>query len=434
MATPFPHSDTNQLFVQAEQAGLKLAIKGRIIAIVLMGLWLTLSRGPDRVLDFVLILTVFTALGLLHYWIIGSKYDKRLVKYVFLSIDILALTGLVLFAPPTPEVVLPQFYTFKFDVFPFYFVLLAIAAFSFSPGMVLWAGGTGTVSWLGSFAWVTRGQPHLLDWSDIPENATTEQFLSVILNENFVGAGSRLQEAIIFLVVAILIAIVMQRARTTVRSQLAAEQTSLAISQIFGRFVPESVASSMIEDQGALDPIEREATVLFTDIAGFTSLTESMGPSKTVEILNAYFDTATEIIGKHHGVVTQFQGDAILAIFNVPVEDPAHANRAVTAAKELLAAVETDTFAGENLAIRVGVNTGPLVAGNVGGGGRQSYTVHGDAVNLAARLEALNKEKNTRLLIAASTVAKLENHDLVEAGTVPIRGLSEPISIYTLPS
>ena len=131
-------------------------------------------------------------------------------------------------------------------------------------------------------------------------------------------------------------------------------------------------------------------------IAGFTNLTESMGPSKTVEIPNAYFDQATEIIGRHNGVVTQFQGDAILAIFNVPVEYAAYADQTASAARGLQDAVETETFAAEKLSIYVGVNTGPVVAGNLGGGGRQSYTVHVDAVILAARLEALSEESGTR--------------------------------------
>ena len=179
-----------------------------------------------------------------------------------------------------------------------------------------------------------------------------------------------------------------------VRRQLEAEQDRAAVSQLFGRFVPESVAAKMIEDRGTPDPIEREATILFADVASFTNLTESKGARNVVDILNAYFDEATKIMGQHNGVVTQFQGDAILAIFNVPVEDPDHADEAVAAAQALLTAVASKKFARESLSGRVGVNTGLVVAGNVGGGGggRQSYTVHGDAVNLAARLDALNKE------------------------------------------
>ena len=155
-------------------------------------------------------------------------------------------------------------------------------------------------------------------------------------------------------------------------------------------------------------------------------------PRAIVDILNAYFDAATEIIGRHNGVVTQFQGDAILAIFNVPIEDPDHARRAFEAATEILETVGTRTFAGETLAVRIGLNSGPLIAGNVGGGGRQSYTVHGDTVNLAARLEALNKEHGTGLLVSQTTAALLPDDALRRIGETEVRGLSEPVGVYTL--
>ena len=109
-----------------------------------------------------------------------------------------------------------------------------------------------------------------------------------------------------FFVVASLIAIVMLRARGVVRRQLEAERGVAAISQLFGRFVPRSVADSMIQHEGALAPVEREATVLIADVAGFTALTETKGAQVIVDTFNAYFEAASEVIGTHNGVVTQF--------------------------------------------------------------------------------------------------------------------------------
>ena len=425
-------TDIDTTFSAAEQAGLKLAIKGRIIALCLIGLWLVASRGPERAANFILAVLIFAALGIIHHLVIGSALDRRWVKYVFLSIDILLLSSAVAIVPPTPEVQLAQVFMFKFNIFPFYFIILGVAAFSFSPGLVLWSGLLGAGGWMGAFAWVVSGMENRLEWTDIPDNPTKEQYLGVFLSEEFASAGSRIQESVIYMVVAILIAIVMHRARQTVRRQLEAERDMTAVSQMFGRFVPKAVADSMIKDKGALDPIERQATVLFIDLTGFTKLTEAKGPRAIVDILNAYFDAATEIIGKHNGVVTQFQGDAILAIFNVPFEDEDHAQHAFDAATDLLDTVRNETFAGEQLAIRIGLNSGPLIAGNVGGGGRQSYTVHGDAVNLAARLENLNKDHGTSLLVSQSTAEMLKNGRLRKIGETEIRRLSEPIGLYTL--
>ncbi len=424
--------DIDQTFLSAEQAGLKLAIKGRLIALALVGGWLIATRGLDRIAEFGSAVAVFAILGVIHHFLIGTALDRKWLKYLFLSIDILLLSAAVAFAPPTTEVSLPQIFMFRFDIFPYYFLFLGVAAFSFSPGLVLWAGLLGAGAWIGAFLWVMTKMPSPLQWSDIPSGPTKEQFLTVFLNENFVGAGSRAQEAIVYLVVAILIAIVMHRARQTVRRQIEAERDITTVSQLFGRFVPKVIADAMIKDQGVLDPVERQATVLFIDIAGFTAMTEAKGPRATVNILNAYFDAATEIIGRQNGVVTQFQGDAILAIFNVPFEDRNHARRGFDASLALLERVRNETFAGQKLGVRMGLTSGRLFAGNVGGGGRQSYTAYGDTVNLAARLESLNKDYGTSLLVAQSTAMMLQDDDLQIIGETDIRGLSEPIRLYAL--
>jgi len=430
MPTSPVQSDVDRLFGAAEQAGLKLAIKGRLAALVVICLLMVLSRGADRAPDFILATLVFVILGIVHYRLIGSAYDRWWLKYAFLTLDVALLSAAVALVPPTPVAPLPQIFMFRFNIFPFYFIILGVAAFSFSPWLVLWGGIVGGAGWLGAFGWVHAQMAAPLTWSDVPDGPTTEQFLQVFLSPDFTGSGSRLQEAVIYLVVAILIAIVMHRTRQTVRRQLQAERDMTTISQIFGRFVPEAVAESMIRNRGALDPTERPATVLFSDLAGFTRMMEARGPRDIVDTLNAFFDDASEIIGRHNGVVTQFQGDGILATFNVPLEDADHAQNAFDAANALVDLVRAKTFGGETLEIRIGLSTGPLVAGSVGGGGRQSYTVYGDPVNLAARLESLNKTHGTSILISQSTAELLRGADLRHIGEVEIRGLREPIGLY----
>jgi len=255
-----------------------------------------------------------------------------------------------------------------------------------------------------------------------------------VLHPNFGGLSGHLQEAILLVVVAVLIALVMWRARTTLTRQLEAERDRATLSGIFGRFVPRTIVDAMVAGRGALAPLEREATVLFADIAGFTEMTRRLGAARTVEILNVYFDEVTRIIGAHDGIVTQFQGDGVLATFNVPIEDPNHARNAFQAAEEILACVAVRKYAGERIRVRIGLNTGSIVAGNVGGGGRQSYTVHGDAVNLAARLEALCKEHGTSLLVSDTTARALPEAKLVAVGNIAVRGFAEPVTVYTMHS
>jgi class 3 adenylate cyclase len=318
-------------------------------------------------------------------------------------------------------------------VFEFYFLVLGLAAFSFSPGAVLWTGITGALGWLGTYAWRSRTLDGVLNWGDIPPRPSAEQVTAVVLDPAFGALGSRVQEAISLVVVAFLLAVVMHRARRTLTRQLEAERDRTAISGMFGRFVPQQVVDAMIDNRGALEPVERVASVLFADVAGFTRMTERAGARRTVEILNAYFDEVTRIIGAHNGVVTQFQGDAVIATFNVPIEDAQHARNAFEAARGMLACVAARTFAGERIDIRIGIHTGPLVAGNVGGGGRATYTVHGDTVNLAARLEALNKEHGTSLLVSAATARELPDVRFASVGRIAIRGLNEAVEVFALP-
>ena len=379
-----------------------------------------------------LVLSLFAVLGLAHYALIGTRFDRRWVKYVFITLDIAVVSALVATQPLYPSAAaMPAVMTFRAPVFPFYYVILGVAAFSFSPAMVMWTGIAGALGWLAAFRHLASQVEGVRNWSEIPPSPSAEQVMAVVLDPKFGGLNGRIQEAILLVVVAFLIAVVMWRARATLKRQLDAERDRATLSGIFGRFVPQAIVNAMVAGRGALAPVEREATVLFADIAGFTGMTERAGAVRTVEILNAYFDEVTKIISARNGIVTQFQGDAVLATFNVPLEDPAHAASAFAAALAILACVAEREFAGERIRVRIGINTGPLVAGNVGGGGRQSYTVHGDAVNLAARLEALCKEHGTSLLLSAATAKALPGARLVAVGTIAVRGLAEPVTVYS---
>jgi hypothetical protein len=335
----------DRTFREAEQAGLRIAIKGRLVALVLLGAYLVVSRiaNPEHALELGLGIAGFAALGLIHYPLIGSRHDRVWLKYAFITLDIAVLSLLMATQPIFDTVDVPQALSFRNPVFPFYFVILGVAAFSFSPGLVLWSGIMGAAGWLGAFAWAVRDMPVRFDWSDIGTTPTTEHFLSIFLSPDFIGTGSRIQESVAYLVVAALIAAVMWRARRTVRRQLELDEEQRALTDVFGRYVPRAIADALISDRGLLEPVEGTATVLFIDVAGFTKMTEASGPRRVVGVLNAFFDRATAIINGYDGVVTQFIGDAIMATFNLPAEDPDHAAKAVSAALAIadLAATES---------------------------------------------------------------------------------------------
>jgi predicted ATPase/class 3 adenylate cyclase/GAF domain-containing protein len=205
------------------------------------------------------------------------------------------------------------------------------------------------------------------------------------------------------------------------------------LNEIFGRYVPKRVAQAVVAGRGILKPTKATATILYSDIESFTTVAEHMSPEKVVQMLNEYFPAVIEPIERNGGVVNQFQGDAMLVTFNVPVADPQHAEKALKTAIEIQEVAKNRKFAGVSLRTRIGINTGEVIAGNIGSGDRMNYTVHGDAVNLAARIEQLNKEYGELVLVSGSTVALIENeYPLTRVGEVTVRGKTNPVKLFRL--
>jgi class 3 adenylate cyclase len=245
--------------------------------------------------------------------------------------------------------------------------------------------------------------------------------------------GSRAQETITLVAAAIVLAIAVHRARRIVLAQALAEQDRDMISRTFGQYVPKPVAEALIADRGVIAPREHLATVLFLDLQGFTSITETKSPNRVIAMLNGFFDAVGAAIAHRNGVVIQFIGDAVMATFNAPLPDPEHASNALRAACDIRALTRERTFEGVSLGVRIGISTGPIAAGSVGGSGRQAYTVYGDTVNLAARLEVLNKEYGTWLLASEAT-AQAADLEIAfrKVGPASIRGKQRPITLYTI--
>jgi adenylate cyclase len=179
----------------------------------------------------------------------------------------------------------------------------------------------------------------------------------------------------------------------------------------------------------------RQVEVMFVDFRSFTAGARTRSPQDVVDRLDGAFAVLVEILDRHGGIVNKFLGDGFLALFGAPfeAEDPAH--RAVAAAREMLEAMaRINEGSSWPLRIGIGVHFGEVVAGNVGSPRRKEYTVIGDTVNFAARLEALNKEFGSQLLISSAVrdVLGKDCSDAVPLGEVPIRGYEQPMAIWQL--
>jgi adenylate cyclase len=207
------------------------------------------------------------------------------------------------------------------------------------------------------------------------------------------------------------------------------------VTNLFGQHVsPQVVERLLAEGAEAASDIRRVA-VMFVDFRSFTAGAQSRSPQEVVDRLDGAFAVLVEILDRHGGIVNKFLGDGFLALFGVPFEAPEAAHHAVAAAREMLVAMNVINEATSwPLRIGIGIDFGEVVAGNIGSPRRKEYTVIGDTVNFAARLESLNKEFNSRLLISAAVRNALgdDGGDAVSLGEVAIRGYDRPMPVWQL--
>jgi adenylate cyclase len=211
------------------------------------------------------------------------------------------------------------------------------------------------------------------------------------------------------------------------------------VRSAMARYMTREVAEQVLTQRDAvLGGRAQPATVLFADIANFTSLTEELGATETVAFLNEYFTDMVEVIFRHSGILDKYIGDAIMAVFGAPFPSPRDADNAVHAAIGMQRALSDfnarRTACGRPpIEIRIGLNSDTVVAGNIGSTRRMDYTVIGDGVNLAARLESANRHYGTRVLISGSTVALLKDgYRLRELDWLKVKGKSAPVPVYEL--
>ena len=207
------------------------------------------------------------------------------------------------------------------------------------------------------------------------------------------------------------------------------------VTNLFGQHVsPQVVERLMVEGASTASDIRRVA-VMFVDFRSFTAGARSRSPQEVVDRLDGAFAVLVEILDRHGGIVNKFLGDGFLALFGAPFEAADAAHRAVAAAREMLVAMDGINEATSwPLRIGIGIHFGEVVAGNIGSPRRKEYTVIGDTVNCAARLESLNKEFNSQLLISAVVREALGNdaNDAVSLGQVAVKGYDRPMPVWQL--
>jgi adenylate cyclase len=351
-------------------------------------------------------------------------YRNRLsewMRYLSIVIDMSLLMGLI-WSFHLQYMQPPSFYL-KAPTVLYIFIFIALRTLNFDALKVVTAGLVAVLGWLLLVAYVITVDPR--------DAMITHDYVRY-LTSNSVLIGAEVDKIISITVVTAILAYAIVRNRRLLTYAV----TESASNQDLARFVPAEVANLIkTSDDGVQvgfgEP--REATVLFLDIEGFTALSERLAPEELVRTLNMFYAAVAEPIARYDGVIDQFQGDAVLATFNAPRLNPDHAANAIDAALEIQALLNARTFGDELvLRARIGINTGVVIHGLIGTPDRLGYTVIGDEVNVASRLEALNKQYGTSIIVSEQTRdrAGAERFACVLLDEVQLRGRTTPSRIY----
>jgi adenylate cyclase len=317
----------------------------------------------------------------------------------------------------------PSFYL-KAPTMVYVFIFIALRALRFEPRFILVAGAAAAVGWLTLMLYVllsVEGDPMI-----------TRNYVTY-LTSNAILIGAEVDKILSILLVTAVLAIAIMRAQR-VLNRAVFESTA---AQDLSRFISAEVADRIKSADRAIQPGDGEskvATVMFTDIEGFSTVSEKMTPMELASTLNDYFGATSAVIAMYGGVITQFEGDQMLITYNAVTPDEHHAANAVRTALGIQEIVETRTFGkGVRLKTRCGINTGEIVVGAVGAKDRLVFTVHGDDVNVAARLEQLNKQYGTYIMATERTASTCGGgFKFKPVCEVTVRGRHTPTKVLTI--
>jgi adenylate cyclase len=247
--------------------------------------------------------------------------------------------------------------------------------------------------------------------------------------------GYQLIKSVMLLIGGILAGSVGVQLRHQFEASIAAATARDRVTNLFGQHVSPEVVERLMVEGADTDGDLRHVAVMFVDFRNFTAAARIRSPQEVVERLDGAFAVLVEILDRHGGIVNKFLGDGFLALFGAPLATPDAARHAVAAAREMLVAMDCDNAVSAwPLRIGIGIHFGEVVAGNIGSPRRKEYTVIGDTVNFAARLETLNKEFDSQLLISDAVHDALgeAGGDAISLGEVAIKGYDRPMAVWKL--
>jgi adenylate cyclase len=248
------------------------------------------------------------------------------------------------------------------------------------------------------------------------------------------GVAPHLFKAFLLYMTGVVTGLVTLQIRKRILNSFSVIEERNHISQTFGEYVSPEVMGTLLDLKPHLRSENKDVCVMFLDIRNFTGFAEKRTPEEVVQYLESLFEFMIEIVNRHHGIINKFLGDGFMAVFGAPLSDGRDCANALDAAREILARVQQETDSGTILptTVGIGLHAGEAVTGSIGSALRREYTVIGDVVNLAARIEKLNKQFDSQLLISERVWQAFDGGlaEAVPMGHVEVRGREQAIQIY----
>jgi adenylate cyclase len=247
------------------------------------------------------------------------------------------------------------------------------------------------------------------------------------------GYPQHLFRGFLLFLTGVVTGLVTRQIRKRIISSFAVVQERNRISRTFGEYVSPEVMDKLLDLKPDLRSESKNVCVMFLDIRNFTGFAEKRSPEEVVQYLESLFEFMIEIVNRHHGIINKFLGDGFMAVFGAPLCDGKDCVNAVAAAQEILARLRQEIDAGTILptTVGIGLHAGEAVTGSIGSALRREYTVIGDVVNLAARIEKLNKEFDSQLLISEMVWQAINaDRKAMPMGQVQVRGREQAIQVY----
>lgn len=430
-------------FLREEQVGLGFAMWVRIAALTAIAAWLLYIVPMPRVLFWLGIVVLFLALSIAPL-VVRQRWRRwRLWVAGFAMLDAVLLSIALLAPNPLDTLVWPVQMQLRFHDFLYFFVLLAGAALSYSPILVLLTGIASALAWSVGVLIIRQQPDSITTGAGAWEEASDSERLAVYLDPTFVDMTKWQNQIVLLLIVTAIIAAAVWRSRRLVLRQAAAEraQTNLA------RYFSPDVVAQLSEADAPLETAEtRRVAVLFVDIVGFTSLAEDLPPERVIALLRSFHRRMANCVFENGGTLDKYVGDSVMATFGSVNPGQREATRALRCAGAMLDQVtrwnaKRAARGAREVRIGIGIHHGPVVVGNIGDDRCLEFTVIGDTVNVASRLERTTRDKGVPLVISDHLIAAVREDGAIgdedlqdfvqaEAVTLPGRRTTVPIWCY----